>query len=398
MVKEKNASKKFYLLALLTGLLFGALIYSNFQLKWLYKIDGQYLTFTQSRATQSIAKLYNFNPNEDKNTLYFIIIGGSSAYHSINDKLLSSILSKKLNKPVKVLLISYPSMCLLETFNLISAIPKAQYGNSYIINAWSFWKMTTDPFEQTKHALSYDRSLFIGNKELINILQKDKKLTQYIPKVYQDYPWDYDNWDDFLNNENLPRSSTIFTTWTKYFLLDKLLKLNRSDFKHLFKDYEEVSSAEDLSKTAIEQFKNLLKQPAMKQQIASSKINHINDFDRRYKYVMINLDKIISFNLLIFNKSAELAKSKGYEYIVLELPISNDSYQSTNITAFIQKFRNSIVQDLSSVKYVNYQSIPSLDNNEYAWWDLVHMTIVGKKIYMEKLASFLENISSKEKV
>ncbi|ASQ46421.1 hypothetical protein clem_09355 [Legionella clemsonensis] len=59
-----------------------------------------------------------------KNSLYFIIFGGSSAYHSINDELLEAVLSKKLNKSVKVSLVSYPSMSLLETLSLISVLPK----------------------------------------------------------------------------------------------------------------------------------------------------------------------------------------------------------------------------------------------------------------------------------
>lgn len=383
---RKNKQKKgiLKLVCLLLGLIAGVCLFSLYRYQWIYKINSQYLTFAQPEMMQSLAKLFQFKPK--KGVTQFIVFGGSASLHAINDIDLSDKLTKKYNRPIQVILVGNDDQSLLDTYELISVLPDVspKY-HVNIINTWSFWRLIPGAVSKIIDH-SYQNKIFFS--------KAGSDVAPFLAKNNFELPANYSNWKDYFAEEHDSHLSDSLSKWVKYFLLDKLIKLNRGRYSYLFKDPLSDDPSEMQSpyyerrtiKLMQTRKRQLIRDAIIKKLFASySGQSNALTPEKRKQWIM--------YSMHMFSAINELGRKKGYNVITLELPINAISMKNKAIRHNLEVIHSGIAA--LKIPYVTAHNQTYLENDSNAWWDLVHMNLVGKQLYESTLIKLFGDVIRK---
>lgn len=366
------------LFCLFLGVLSGSIFFSFCSYKWIYKVNGRYLTFTQPGLMQSMAKLFKFKPK--KGVEQFIVFGGSASLHAINDIDLSNKLTKLLKRPVEIILVGSDDQQLLDTYEMIGELPKIPPGyNVHIINTWSFWRI----------ALKTTSDLLVPcfhNKILCS-----KSGVDFLIRNNINPPDGFKTWKNFSDKKGIFSKTSAFSMWLKYFILDKLIKLNNHRYSYLFKD-DKIDDPKFLNSPYYT--RTLLKLMHSKSELHAREVvikSLFKSYDAGDGLLSLNDKKEwIRYNTLLFSAINKLGRSKGYHVTTLELPIYKVALQNKQIRKNIQLIHGVIAK--AGIPHVNIMSQEKIEGDSDVWWDLVHMNLIGEKIYEKDLMRFFEQI------
>lgn len=379
------------IVTLVIGVFVGVMLYQSSSFRWLYVVDAKYLTFTQARMTQSLGRLLDIEPegkNED-----FIIFGGSGAYHSINHHYLNDKFFQK-GSDKRAHLVSFSSQSLVNTLALVNYLPQRTGKPAHVIITWSFWRFDAGFVEDLEEYFQFNRT-FDSSEELLSRLDGG------------DYDYMFENsplapdWKTLKREANLPQKDRL-STWSKYFLLDKIQKIQKDRLDYLFIDPPATPSANVFSERSLKRLNETLEKPSILARNEKQKEKLSSDAEKKFSFVNnpSRRDEVLTYIHSVLPEIARISKSKGYKVWLYQLPTYRVATQNTPIPAF-QTFLEKEIRLLNdydaNVFYEPsdyYQDGVNILEQPKKWWDFVHMTNIGAHLFQDNLLSQLDKLSN----
>lgn len=377
------------IVVMVVGIIIGALLYNISSFRWLYVVDEKYLTFTQARMTQALGNLLaipSYGEQED-----IIFFGGSGAYHAINHNYLNSELLKK-DSNIKTHLVSFSSQSLVNTLALMDYLPQRTGATAHVVITWSFWRFDDDFTADLKSYLTFNRTYDSSELFMQNLESGD---------------YDYmftgsefgSNWHTFKSEFNLPRNNRL-STWSKYFILDKIQKIQKGRHKFLLEDLSTVPHQNVFSERSLSRLEKRLNTPVAKAKNIKQMKKLAEEAKEKFSLAgNVNREARAHYIKTVLPEIAKIAKSKGYKIWLYQLPTYRAQTGGTPIPDF-QKFLEEEIRSVDSYdgKFF-YNPEDYMDNSSnlleqpHMWWDYVHLTNIGAHLFQNHLLGQLNSLS-----
>ena len=375
----------------LFGTVLGMLAATQVGEELVYKIPAKYLTFGRPAEIQATSKILHGKRPENGKILY--ITGGSSGFTSGNEHTLSAALTERLGVPVRVYNISSASQKMIESFSMIGKMPKAtEKGQIYVMTTYGGHRATTVPNASLSGAFFRTRAL-LRHDELRDLINNHNLLEEPFMSNSGREVTDPKKYMAGLDKEY---TSSVGSHWLKYFIHDKVRRMNRRKIhKSLFTD-KDVYPEDDYSERRLNSTARIFANPNQQKRIEARHTRYSNALKNAIKDLTPEqIQQRKDFALYSLEKSKELSDTKNYKFGAIEIPIYSPLFYDPLIyeyrTTFNEQLRALSEEKNFPVFYLDddIKDLEAINN----WNDSGHMTNVGRhafeKYYVDALVKFM---------